>query len=653
MEAQRYPGDYNGILGGAPANNRTHLHTVLISSYKATHQSPPATGYIPATKLDSVNQAVLSQCLGQANGPKTDTFLTDPRVCRFNPAFMQCPGNVDAPGCLTSDQISAMQAYYQGSVDPVTGAIINPGNERGAETSSVNALGFAYNENSIEPAFDSLFKWVFGPTWQWQTFNFDTDVAAVDQALGYDLNATATDMSAFENLGGKLILYHGWADPLIPAIDTVNYYTQVAETMFGGGLAEQAVAQLQGFAMLYMAPGMWHCGASIGAGPGPNSFGGMIQEPAPSFDPQHDLLSALTQWVENGVAPGPVIATKYVGDTPQLGIAMQRPICVFPDVAEYNGTGDPTLPSNFKCVSHGAGYNWLTLAHDFNGDGRSDILWRDVSNDVAMWLMDAGQIASAPGAGTVAGTWTVAGTADFNADGKRDILWQDGSGDVTVWLMNGGKIASVVGFGSVSAGWKVIGTGDFNGDGYADILWQDAAGDIALWFMNGSQILSGVSLGNTGNQWTVAGTGDFDGNGTTDILWRDTSGDVAIWFMNAGGIAGGASLGNVPTAWSVAAVGDFDGDGKSDILWRDSSGDLTTWFMNGGQIASGARVGNIPTAWSVIQAGDFDGDGKSDILWRDTGGDLAVWFMNGAQIVTGSGLGNVSGTWAIQAQNGN
>src|SRR6185436_3670594 len=112
-----------------------------------------------------------------------------------------------------------------------------------------------------------------------------------------------------------------------------------------GDLSPKNVEDAQGFARLFMAPGMWHCGMSLAAGPGPNSFGGMFQQPAPSFDPQHDLLSALVQWVENDKAPTSVIATKYKDDHPPQ-IAMQRPICVFPEVPRYNGTGDSNRPEN-------------------------------------------------------------------------------------------------------------------------------------------------------------------------------------------------------------------------------------------------------------------------------------------------------------------
>jgi feruloyl esterase len=354
MEAQRFPDDYDGILGGAPAFNRTHLHTVLIASYRATHLPP--TGFIPATKFDMVNKAVLAQCGGQDGALKSDAFLTDPRNCTFDPAQLQCPGNVDGATCLTTDQVNAMKVYYKGSVNPSNGAIINPGNMPGSETSNPLALGFALNESSTEPAFDSLFKWVFGLTWMWQTFDFNTNMATVDQVLAADLNATSTDLRPFAGRGGKLILYHGWADPLIPSPSTINYFNALAQTMVGSQ-SPGAFKQIEGFARVFMAPGVWHCGASIGPGPGPSSFGGMIQQPAPSFDPEHDLLSALTQWVEKGVAPNSVIATKYNSDNPQLGIQMQRPLCVYPQIPVYRGSGDPNVAASFACAPDEGDFN--------------------------------------------------------------------------------------------------------------------------------------------------------------------------------------------------------------------------------------------------------------------------------------------------------
>jgi feruloyl esterase len=344
MEAQRFPYDYDGILAGAPAFNRTHLHTVPLAQYRATHATPAS--FIPATKFDVINKAVLAQCVGRDGGAPTDAFLTDPRDCKFDPATLACPAGTDGPACLNPDQVAAMKVYYAGAINPANGALINPGSARGSETSNPAALGLALNESLPEPAFDSLFKWVFGLTWQWQTFDFNRDVDLVDEVLAKDLNATSTDLRAFAGNGGKLILYAGWADPLLPSQSAVNYFNALVGS-FGGTHFDSALKKTQRFARLFMAPGMWHCTG----GPGPSSFGGVIAQPAPSYDAQYDLLTALTQWVEQGVAPSSVIATKYNNDLPQLGIAMQRPLCAYPQIAKHNGAGDPKLASSFRCAA--------------------------------------------------------------------------------------------------------------------------------------------------------------------------------------------------------------------------------------------------------------------------------------------------------------
>ena len=144
-----------------------------------------------------INQAVLAQCRGKDGGAPTDAFLTDPRDCKFDPATLACPAGLDGPTCLNPDQVAAMKVYYAGSINPATGAVIHPGNARGSETSNPAALGLALNESLPEPSFDSLFKWVFGLTWQWQTFDFNRDVDMVDEVLAKDLNATSTDLRPF------------------------------------------------------------------------------------------------------------------------------------------------------------------------------------------------------------------------------------------------------------------------------------------------------------------------------------------------------------------------------------------------------------------------------------------------------------------------
>jgi hypothetical protein len=293
----------------------------------------------------------------------------------------------------------------------------------------------------------------------------------------------------------------------------------------------------------------------------------------------------------------------------------------------------------------------LADSHDFNGDGKSDIAWRDASGDAAVWLMNGAQLLQSAGLGSAPTTWSVVGQRDFNGDGKADWLWHDTSGNVAMWFLDGAQVTQSTGVGNVSTAWSIVGTGDFNGDGKGDILWADGNGNVAVWLMNGAQLLQSAGLGSAPTTWSIVGTGDFNGDGKTDILWRDTAGDVAIWFMNGAQVSQSAGVGNVSTAWSIVGTGDFNGDGKSDLLWRDTSGNVAIWLMNGAQLSQSLGVGAAPAGWSVIETGDFNDDGKSDILWQDASANVAIWFMNGAQ-VTPAAVGAAPTGWSIQPPGG-
>lgn len=352
MEAQRFPEDYNGILAGAPAFNRTHLHMAGLSSWQNTHATPGR--FILPGQLTLVNKAVLAQCAGQDGGVKTDPFLTDPRDCKFDPKVLQCTGANVPPACLTPEQVTTIRNDYAGTIDPRTGEIINPGVARGSETDNILALGLAFQENLPEPPFDGLFYWVFGPSFgypsgphSYKTFDFDRDVDTVDDQLARTLNATSTDLSEFNRRGNKLVIYHGWADPLIPAQSSINYFNALVrdgdddhdgvQSVAFGRDADRALAATQKYARLFMVPGMYHCAG----GPGPNVF---------------DALTPLVQWVEAGVAPETIVATKFVADTPPA-VQMTRPLCVYPKVARYKRSGDSNAAANFVCVAD---------EHDFN-----------------------------------------------------------------------------------------------------------------------------------------------------------------------------------------------------------------------------------------------------------------------------------------------
>ena len=287
--------------------------------------------------------------------------------------------------------------------------------------------------------------------------------------------------------------------------------------------------------------------------------------------------------------------------------------------------------------------------HDYNGDGYSDIAWRDTSGNTAVWLMNGARVLSSGGFSAVPTVWSIVGQRDFDGDGRADIVWQDTSGNVAMWLMKGTQVSLSAGLGNVPTTWSIVGTGDFNGDGKGDILWRDTSGNVAVWLMNGAQLSQSAGLGSAPTVWSIVETGDFNGDGKSDVLWHDISGNVAIWFMN-GTQASSVGVGNVSTAWSIVGTGDFDGDGKSDILWRDTSGNVAVWLMNGAQLLQSAGLGSAPTVWSIVETGDFNGDGKSDVLWHDTSGNVAIWFMNGTQ-ASSVGVGNVSTAWSIQGAN--
>jgi feruloyl esterase len=348
MEAQRFPDDYDGILAGAPAFNRTHLHMAAIYQWQNAHASPGR--FILPGQMTLINKAVLAQCVGQDGGPSTDQFLTDPRDCHFDPKVLQCTGGNVPPACLSADQVTTMRKYYAGAIDPVNGRLIVPGLSPGSESDNVLALGLALAENLPEPAFDGLFYWVYGQSFgvttsahNFANFDFHRDVDTVDDQLEGVLSADSTDLRAFREHGGKLIMYHGWADPLIPSANTIDYFNALADVRNSfrddGSESDEdgRLQETQNFARLFMVPGMFHCSG----GPGPNVF---------------DAITPLVTWVEAGVAPNTITATKFVNDTPP-NVAMTRPLCVFPKIAKYKGSGSTSDAANFTCVTDEPDFN--------------------------------------------------------------------------------------------------------------------------------------------------------------------------------------------------------------------------------------------------------------------------------------------------------
>ena len=336
MEGQRYPTDYDGILAGAPANYWSALLSNAVIDTQALTVDPAS--FIPQSKISALSTAVLAAC-DQLDGVR-DGILNDPRQCHFDPASIQCKAGEDSDKCLTAPQAVALKKIYDGLHDS-TGHAIFPGFLPGAED---GPGGWGLWITGPAPA-SSLMAFfglnfytymVYEETdWDYKTFTLASGMKAAEDKTAAALNATDPDLKPFRSAGGKLIVYHGWEDPAIPPVNTVNYYQSVIATL-GKPAADS-------FVRLYMAPGVQHCGG----GPGPDSFGQVGDWNSPD-DPQHNARVALEQWAEKGTAPSTIIATKR-SDDPQKP-KMTRPLCPYPESAKYKGTRDTNEAASFVCA---------------------------------------------------------------------------------------------------------------------------------------------------------------------------------------------------------------------------------------------------------------------------------------------------------------
>ena len=257
MEAQRYPADYDGILAGAPANYWTALLSTAVWDTQALTVDPAS--FIPPAKIPAISAAVLAAC-DQADGVR-DGVLNDPRKCRFDPSSMQCKAGDNTDKCLTGPQAAALKKIYGGPYD-ARGHAVFPGFLPGAEDGPGGwgewITGPAPTKSLIAFFGIGFFSdMVYGdPNWDYKTFKLESGLRAAEEKTASALNATDGDLKAFKARGGKLILYHGWNDPAIPSVNTVNYYESV--------LAKMGAKDADSFVRLYMVPGMQHCDSGPG-----------------------------------------------------------------------------------------------------------------------------------------------------------------------------------------------------------------------------------------------------------------------------------------------------------------------------------------------------------------------------------------------------
>jgi CSLREA domain-containing protein len=292
--------------------------------------------------------------------------------------------------------------------------------------------------------------------------------------------------------------------------------------------------------------------------------------------------------------------------------------------------------------------------HDFNGDGKADIVWHNpTTGENGMWLMGGFTVQAASAIAGISPPWQVAGTGDFNGDGIADILWRNPqTGENAIWIMSAFSVVTSQAIPGASSAFQVAGVGDFDGDGRADILWHNpTTGENGMWLMSGTAIKNFAALPTTNTAWSIVGVGDFDGDGHVDLLWRDlATGDNGMWLMNGFSITGAQAIPGAGASWVVAGVADFNGDGRTDILWRNpSTGENGLWTMNGLAISGAQALPGAGVGWNIVETEDFFADGHADILWRNPAtGENGMWRMNGFSIVGAQALPTSGVGWEIK-----
>jgi hypothetical protein len=287
--------------------------------------------------------------------------------------------------------------------------------------------------------------------------------------------------------------------------------------------------------------------------------------------------------------------------------------------------------------------NYISYSGDFNGDGKQDILWRNVNTgDAWIWLMNGNSIIGSASIGHVDLSWRIVGVGDFDGGGKRDILWYNASsGRVSIWIMNGLTRTAFHEFPapvSANGEWQVVGVADFDHTGLEDILWQDiSTGNVYMWKSVSPFNFTTIHFGPTVDlSWRVEGTADVEGNGRPDIIWHNlVTGEVYIWKLTSDQLSQSVSLGKVSLDNQIVGLADFNGDGKQDILWRNvSSGDVFVWGMNGLSIGATWDAGTGSLAWVIVGTPALYGRSPYDVLWLNPAtGSVAAWIGSPASFV--------------------
>jgi hypothetical protein len=331
MESQRYPEDFDGIISGAAANDWVHLFTSFV--WNESVNLAAKESYLTLENLRKIDKLVTNACAKA--GDAEHGFLSDP---------LQCKVKGDALG-LEPKKLRTYELIHQGPKDR-TGGQVFAGQPFGSELNWVDVVSTATFESAEIDAQMSMYGGNFFRNFvyqdrNWSFKNLDLDKTLNDaRAIGKIMNATDVTFNHFKAHGGKFVAYAGLSDSVVTPLSSVHYYQSVMAVQ--DEVPAAALAKTQEFYRLFLAPGVGHCGG----GPGPNEFG----QAGGAGDAEHDLVVALERWVEEGVAPARIIATKYNGDDQAKGVAITRPLCPFPQVAKYLGSGDVADAKSFACV---------------------------------------------------------------------------------------------------------------------------------------------------------------------------------------------------------------------------------------------------------------------------------------------------------------
>jgi feruloyl esterase len=309
-EAQRFPADFDGIIAGSPGLDWTARAAQAVRMAKELERSEEAQ--LLDSELKLLHQAVLDAC--DTLDGVTDGVLENPQRCTFDPTVLQCK-QTGGPSCLTSAQINTARMMYESPINPQSKRAIT-GLMRGSEL-GWNHLGWTASAQAT--GLDQFRYIVFGdPTWTIRQFHFESDIVRAEETDRDTINALDPNLKPFLDRGGKLLHYHGWNDPQISPLNSTQYFTRVSESL--------GADAIKGSYRLFMEPGVGHCGG----GAGPYRF---------------DAVGVLEQWVEKGLAPDSIVASHEFGGV----VDRTRPLCPYPQVAVYKGSGSTNEAANFVC----------------------------------------------------------------------------------------------------------------------------------------------------------------------------------------------------------------------------------------------------------------------------------------------------------------